>query len=256
MRDDAVAWLDANASASAAVAGARVMRLGQITSGHVGGVKVLLPCDCGEFGGDCPRCGGTGGIEEHAAPRDVGREKIDFLLEWLATTWREEPDAKIIIWSRWRREVERAYDELRLQTGTRGLEVRRDRIGRLWGGQPADERTAALRLLHPQTAPPGPAVVIGHPRVGGAGLDFAAASWVLRLSSDHNLADRIQSDDRPHGPGQQRSIWYGDVIATGPNGEYTVDRTILLSLRRNLRGATWTAAAWSHALKEERDGEG
>ena len=252
MRDDAVAWLDANASASAAVAGARVMRLAQITSGHVGGVKALLPCGCGEFGADCPRCGGTGGVEEHAAPRDVGREKLDFLIEWLAATWREEPAAKIIVWSRWRREVERAYQELWRTSEFIPPSVISRSISRLWGGQPAEERAAALRLLHPQTAPPGPAVVIGHPRVGGAGLDFAAASWVLRLSSDHNLADRIQSDDRPHGPGQTRSIWYGDVVATGPNGEPTVDRTILLSLRRKLRGAEWTARAWLAALQEEQ----
>jgi hypothetical protein len=41
------------------------------------------------------------------------------------------------------------------------------------------------------------------------------------------------------------------VIATGPQGQRTVDHLIMKALREKADVANWTASAWIRALREE-----
>lgn len=250
LRDQLLTWLDENTTATAAQAGTRVMRLAQLTAGFLGGLKDVRPCpDCDAGGVDaagepCSRCNGAALLEEAVAPRAIGHEKLDFLLSWIAQRLEVDPDLKLVLWCRFRPEVERLVTQLRFCFGSIRVEA-------LWGGQKKDERRGVLRLLHPDTAPTGPAVVVGTLGTGSVGLNLAAAHEVMYASNSNSLFHRLQSMDRVHRPGQTYPVWYGDVVAVGPKGQKTIDHVIVRALRAREELANWTCAAWVQALREE-----
>lgn len=222
MKKDAIAWLDDNNSVSAAQAGVKVMRLSQITSGFLGGVST-----------------GEGEPEEM---RPVGTEKLDAYLAWLEERLHEDPSFKVVTWCRFRAEAEGIY---------KALETWRPERALLYGGQHQDERTRALRLLSPSTTVAGPVVVVGTAKTGGFGLNFAAASTMVYVSNDYSLVTRRQSSARILGPDQKRPAAYFDVVATGPDGQKTVDHSVLKALRKKEDVSSWTAGDWARALMEE-----
>jgi SNF2-related domain len=245
MRDDMVAWLSSDTLASAQQAVVRLLRLSQITSGFVGGVQ-QGDVDLTSFDG-----------EEQQTPQDlkiglvqeIGREKLDLFLSWLLERLEEDSNLKILVWCRFRAELERLFVTLsgqEFQTRAGALT-----LGKIWGGQKRAEREVSLRLLDPRTAPSGPVVVIGTPASGAMGLNLTAAHTVVYLSNDYSLKTRLQSEDRVHRPGQTMSVSYFDVIAEGPHGQKTIDHTILAALKRKDDLAQWTTNAWVRALQEE-----
>ena len=226
MRDEFVAWLDAQTLSTAAQAGVKALRLSQLVNGFIGGIR-----------------------SEHAADeveptRDIGREKLDVFLEWLSDRLEAESSLKLLVWCRFRPELARVCDELLKKFPGIAL-------GRIWGGQKGEEREETLRLLDPRTAPKGPAVVVGTPSSGALGLNLAAAHDVIYLSNDYSLKTRLQSEDRVHRPGQVSPVSYFDVIAVGPQGQRTIDHLIIKALRTKNDVATWTTDAWRQAIKEE-----
>jgi SNF2 family DNA or RNA helicase len=123
-------------------------------------------------------------------------------------------------------------------------------VAPLWGSQKKQERADALRLLDPRTAPTGPVVVVGTPKTGSLGLNLTAAHTVIYMSNDYSLMTRKQSGDRVHRPGQRHVVSYFDVVATGPQGQKTIDHTILKALQTKQDLASWTTAAWLAELRE------
>jgi SNF2 family DNA or RNA helicase len=225
MRDDTLAWLDQNSMATAAQAGVRVMRLAQITSGFLGGIKDVE-------------------TEEDIPTRDIGREKLDLLLDFVEKRLHEDKDFKLLVWSRFRPEVERTSNELK--TRFPGVPV-----GVIWGGQDRDERSASITLLDPRHATPGPALVVGTVATGAMGLNLAAAHDVVYLSNDWSARIRSQSEERVHRPGQTFPVSYFEILATGPNGQKTVDHAILQAMKRKQEDAVLTMAFWSSTLRDE-----
>ena len=228
MLKDSLVYLDAYEGAGVSVAPqaiTRIMRLAQITSGFVGGVMER---------------------EDQVDPetREVGREKLEWLLAWLDSRLQEDPAFKVLIWSRFRPEVFRAVEAIRAKFP--GLTT-----VPLVGSQSRDDRQAALRLLHPTTSPPGaPAAIVGIARTGAVGLNFAAASNVVYLSQEHSLFVRSQSEERVHRPGQVNPVSYTDCLATGPKGQRTVDHAIARALKRKADTALWTCGRWAAELRE------
>jgi len=219
MRDDLIAELESGDIAVANHAVTKLIRLSQITSG------ILT----------------TEGSEE---PVIFSNEKRDSLMDWYRSIILSNPEAKILIWSRFRKEVEAIYDTF--------LELPSPPVcGKLYGGQKVEERRRTLQLLEPRTAPKGSAIVIGTPHTGKVGLNMAAASIVIYISNDYSLFARIQSEDRVHRPGQVNHVSYFDYIASGPNGQYTIDWTILQALKQKRDVAKWTAGHWVTELKKE-----
>lgn len=236
MRDDMITWLN-NADASMAQqAVVKVIRLSQITSGFLGGVLPLNPTELQQAILDA-----TGFIEPEV--REVSGEKREFFWKWFNERLVEHPDFKIIIWCRFRPELFRLEKMLR----------RDDRVtvGTIVGGQKKEARTEAIRMLDPRTAPKGPAAVIGIAQAGGLGLNLTAANHVMYLSNGHSLKDRLQSEDRAHRIGQTRPVSYYDVVATGPDGQKTIDHTISKSLRNKEEIANWTISAWIQEIEKE-----
>jgi hypothetical protein len=94
--------------------------------------------------------------------------------------------------------------------------------------------------------------MVAQPEAGGVALDMSAATAVFRLSRDYNLKTLEQSNDRPLGPAQKAdSIPYTDVVACGPDGQRTIDHTIVAALKQKENIARWTSEYWVKKLEEE-----
>lgn len=265
LQEDFVAWLDKGTAAVAAQAGVRAMRLAQLTSGFLGGLRdneaacpecrgagfnpayttgeqltfqVILDDDPDAT--DCRACRGTGLLSLPIPPREVGREKLDVLLHWVGQRLSEEPDMRMLVWTRFRPELDRIVRSL----PSVGVLVREIR-----GGQKKDERRAGLRLMHPDTQYSGPAILVGTQQTGSVGLNLAGAHEVVYASNDYSLFIRRQSEDRPHGPGQRCPVSYHDIVAVGPEGQHTIDHIILAALRAKQDISTWVTSAWVSALR-------
>jgi len=225
MRDDMVAELEAGDISVAAQAGVRVLRLAQLCSGFLGGVRPE----------DDP------GVDPEV--REVGAEKANLLLQWVRDRLDEDPDLKLVIWCRFRPELARVRQAM--------LSLGRPQVGVLWGMQGVDERRDALHLLKPETAPQGPVIVIGITAVGSMGVDLSASHTVVYLSNGTSLRHRLQADDRVHRPPQKNVCSYYDVVASGPDGQRTVDHVLIRAMRAKESLANWTTSAWVQALREE-----
>lgn len=222
MKDDAVVWLNENPSL-AAQAGVRIMRLSQITSGFLGGFNP---------DGDEPE-----GEAIHQVI-EIGREKLDALRMWVTELLADDPYRKIIVWCRFRPELERVARDLKDLLPTY----------RLYGQGKKEREEAIGKFSHFDRSP---ALLAGQVQAGGFGLNLVGADAVAYISNDFNLLTRLQSEDRVHRPGQLRNVLYRDFLAVGPKGQKTVDHAVLKALKGKHDLATWTCNAWKQALEDE-----
>jgi SNF2 family DNA or RNA helicase len=229
MRDDAVVWMDEHPS-MAAQAGVKVMRLSQITGGFLGGFeREDFPVEV---------------IDGHALSGDVqeiGREKLDMLRSWVTELLAERPNRKIIVWCRFRKEIERVATDLADLITTYRLY-----------GQSKTEREEAVGIFS-DLRHGKPALLSAQEQAGGFGLNLIAADAVAYYSQNYSLMNRLQSEDRCHRPGQKNNVLYLDILATGPKGQKTVDHVIYKALKAKEELATWTVSAWKRALMEEEE---
>jgi hypothetical protein len=237
MRDEMVAWLNEVTVSSASQAIVKVMRLAQITSGFLGGIEEM------EF--EDADIENPTEVQRVKIPiQEIGREKLDFFLSWLDDRLEEDLNFKIVAWSRFKAELERCVRETKIKYPSIP-------VGIVAGGYKPADREFALRLLDPRTAPKGPAFIYGNPQSGGLGLNMTAASYMFRISSDYSHFKRKQSDDRIHRPGQTKTTNYFDLLATGPQGQKTIDHITFSALSKKEDLAELTTSAWIHKLMEE-----
>ncbi|KKK74210.1 hypothetical protein LCGC14_2886050, partial [marine sediment metagenome] len=189
MRDEMVAWLD-ETPVLAAQAIVKILRLAQITSGFLGGLK-------------------AGEEDEEVAlpPREIGREKLNALIDWLNELFAtsNERDLRVLIWCRFRAELQRAADHIDRLRGGGITEI-------IMGGQTVKRRAEVVRWFQgpPETSGQTTRVLVAQPQAGGFGLNLAACHRVVYLSNDFNLLTRLQSEDRVHRPGQEHNVTYLD----------------------------------------------
>jgi len=253
MREEMVVWLTEMPDgivSQATQAMTKAMRLAQICSGFLGGVEEATGEPIEDIGDTLPNGNSLPFPDDPPTPKKIlapvqtiGREKLDLFLSWLDLRLEEDPTMKLLVWCRFRPELERTFKEL--------ANDNRLVLGKIWGSQPRAERQDALRLLDPRTAPKGPVVVLGTPATGSMGLNLTAAHTVIYLSNDYSLKTRLQSEDRVHRPGQTSPVSYFDVVATGPNGQRTIDHAIVKALRSKEDIANMTTSAWIKALGDE-----
>jgi len=277
MRDDMLVWLDAQVVATAPQAGVKAMRLAQITSGFVGGVLETHLDPAFNFEEEeldetafesSPTAASLGPnpldgqqldqlpdflvghpntpTVQYIAPREIGSEKLNLLVSWIADQLVADPSLKLLVWCRFRPELARYMKTLAEDERTKHVA-----LARICGGQKKDERKAALRLLDPRTAPSGPVIVCGTPASGSLGLNLAACHTVVYASNDYSLKTRLQSEDRVHRPGQTSPVSYFDIVAVGPAGQKTVDHGVLKALREKQNLAAFTVNAWRQLLSDE-----
>ena len=239
MEEDLITWMDENRKSSAKNAGIRILRLSQIASGWLGGIR----------SDTCERCGKT--FMEHPQATDVqlslgiacdsffspvqppisvDTSKQDAFLEW-----RESQESPVITWARFTKEVE--------STGDR-LERAGRRVGLIYGRQSDRERQAVLDAFQRGEIDD----LVGNQQAGGVGLNLMRAHTVAYLSNDYSLTNRLQSEDRVYRIGQQEKVSYTDFLATSPSGGATIDHLVLKAIRQKIDLASYTMEEWRTAL--------
>jgi hypothetical protein len=256
MKNDLVAWLNENQVSTASVAITKVLRLAQITSGFVGGIEDAMigqteagPApewlDFEQLGQDIQR------IERYKKDfpvRDgvaqIGTEKLEHFLEWFEARLTENPKFKSVYWCRFLPEVSQTLEAVKQKFPD-------VTVAALTGKNTRQEREYVLRLLDPRTSPDRPIFVAGTLGTGSMGLNFTAAdtNWYRSLPRSRRVLE--QSKDRTHRPGQINPVSYFYQVATGPNGQKTIDHMIVAHLQGLTNLADMTASAWVRALNEE-----
>lgn len=228
MRDDLVAWIDGTNVSIAKQAGVRVLRLQQILAGFVGGIE--------QMGDDVPE-GDLFTPRENVVLKEIGRAKLDTVMEFLPATGLQ----KAVLWCGFKPEMDRLGAELAKANWP---------VYYLRGQQKPADRDATKAAFAPGTTVER-AAMVGHPRAGGAGLNFSSASLAIHVTNGWSWRNRHQADGRLDRPGQQRRPRFVDVVAVGPQGQKTVDHGIMAALRTNADVADWTAAMWRRVIADE-----
>ena len=218
MRDEAIVMLENDKVSMAPYTITKIMRMAQICSGLLGGVEDEL--------------GGEKTVEV------ISSEKRDYALEFLKDRLQIDPNFRLIIWTRFRKEQELLNEAIKQST-------LKTTIHRIYGQQPADEREAATVEMKIGS---GPVTLLGQPQAGGLGLDFTTAHNSMYISQSYDLIVRLQSRDRTHRHGQKFKVTNYDLVAEGPRGEPTIDWSVVEALQRKENIATWTASAWREKL--------
>lgn len=201
-------------------AAVRILRLCQLTSGHVGTVQAM-----NEFGA------------EESVGHDTSSEKLDYLTDSILGGELQHGRA-LIIWCRWKRERERLAEMIKNKIN----------VYEIFGGQSQAIRDGQLTEF--QGINSWRRVLLAQPHAGGFGLNLTAASTAVYLSNDFSYSTRVQSEDRCHRIGQTNPVTYVDVVAVGPKGQRTVDHHILEALRAKKSVADFTCSAWRRALED------
>lgn len=254
MRENMITWIDDGCVAGpgeslASVANqaiVRGLRLAQITSGFLGGVIEFDPNADPEQESLDAMIDGLLEPTKDPVTKEIGREKLDGLIDWLSTL--DPLPERILIWARFRREIERCAEAFTPGSQKRHLDRQ---MFKLYGQQSKDDRAAAVQALNPGYKPSAHVGVVGSPQAGGAALNFAGASMAINLSHDFNLRVYLQARGRIDRPGQTEKIRYVNVAATGPKGQRTIDHHIISALMNKDDIAQWTMATWKKKLEEE-----
>lgn len=201
-------------------AAVRLLRLAQITAGHVG-TQAPTSSD----------------LEPVAlgALRDISDEKLSWLVEQILEGELSNENA-MLVWTRWRREHERLQQMLATKI----------EVYRIFGGQQAKNRSCDVQAFQSSKSR---RVMIAQVHAGGYGLTLTAASTAIYISNSFSYIDRVQSADRIHRIGQAKPCLYVDMLACGPKGEKTVDHFILKTLQEKKSLAEVTCAAWREVLR-------
>ena len=136
--------------------------------------------------------------------------KLDLLTERVAKV--VEAGEKVIIWARYRIEIEDIVARLRTE-GISCVEYH--------GGVKKGDRVDAIEEFERGDAQ----VFVGNQQAGGTGITLVAASYVIYFSNNFSLRDRLQSEDRAHRIGQQKNVTYINIAAKG-----TIDEVVIRAL--------------------------
>lgn len=285
MRDELCVWLEKDV-ATASTAAVKVMRLAQITSGFLGGIedqnigewneepglnldgtygrpiladvyemidklktdKVENPYTLGDIETAKVQPGAKA-VHKFGGIKDIGREKLDFALAWHAGLLERDPNLKLLTWCRFVPELRRYLSEAARLLPSAAIGAA---CGESVLGLPVKaEREHALRLLHPRTAPEGPALVGATQGTGALGLNFTACRTVLDMSYDFSPWKKKQGDSRVNRPGQTGPVSFFYLIAVGPKGQKTIDHHIMMSRLGKMNVNDFTTSAWVKILREE-----
>jgi superfamily II DNA/RNA helicase len=187
----------------------------------------------------------TGAITTLTETREIGREKLDLLLSWIRDQQQQDPALKLIVWCRFRAELLRLRDE---------LAARQSHVYAIHGDQPQHERELAIRMMDPRTSPASESVILlGTLGTGARGLTLTASHTVVYLSNDFRYGTYVQSVDRTHRPSQVSPVSYFDVVATGPQGQRTIDHAILAARAKKQNLSDLTTAGWVTLLKDAQE---
>jgi SNF2 family DNA or RNA helicase len=135
----------------------------------------------------------------------------------------EEIEGKAIIWAHYQYDITNIIKEVIKVHGPGS-------IVDYYGLTPQDERQSNIKKFQ---SDPKCRFIVGTPATGGYGITLTAANTVIYYSNGYDLEKRLQSEDRAHRIGQQKSVTYVDLIC-----DDTVDEKIVKSLRKKINIAS------------------
>lgn len=188
---------------SADLAITKLLRLQQIVGGFFVPDDELWLCD--DLHGDENITG------YHPVAIDKSNPRVESLIE-LA----QETQGKLIIWARFRAEIDAITYRLRETFGYPS-------VVEYHGGVEPSERS---RNIHTFQNDESCRFFVSNTKTGAKGLTLHAASTVVYFSNDFSLDNRLQSEDRAHRIGQKNNVMYVDFVA-----ENTLDEKIVQTLR-------------------------
>ena len=135
----------------------------------------------------------------------------------------EEIEGKAIIWAHYQYDITEIIKEVIKVHGPGS-------IVDYYGLTPQDERQSNIKKFQDN---PKCRFIVGTPSTGGYGITLTAANTVIYYSNGYDLEKRLQSEDRAHRIGQQKSVTYVDLICNE-----TVDEKIVKALRKKINIAS------------------
>jgi len=135
----------------------------------------------------------------------------------------EETEGKVIIWAHYQYDITEIIKEVVKVHGPGS-------IVDYYGLTPQDERQSNIKKFQDD---PKCRFIVGTPSTGGYGITLTAANTVIYYSNGYDLEKRLQSEDRAHRIGQQKSVTYVDLICNE-----TVDEKIVKALRKKINIAS------------------
>jgi SNF2 family DNA or RNA helicase len=172
MKKLALAQLDNGELATTQSVLTQIMRLQQITCGH-------LRTDDGEL-------------------RELKSNRLDALMEIV-----EEVQGKAIIWATWSHDLVMIADALRRRFGPEAAAT-------YYGETPQDERQRIVTEF--QKPDSTLRFFVGQPKTGGYGITLTEANTMIYYSNSYDLEIRLQSEDRAHRIGQKKPVTYIDML--------------------------------------------
>ena len=191
---------------SAPLALTKLLRLQQIVGGFFvpdAGINDL--CFDSELEPSLPK------INHPPEPIDKVNPRVESLIELL-----EETSGKVIIWARFRAEIEAICNSITRTFGERSAVEYHGGIGN-------EDRSSNIQRFQNDNEC---RFFIGHVQAGGKGITLTAATTVIYFSNNFSLEDRLQSEDRAHRIGQKHNVTYIDFVATN-----TLDEKVVSTLR-------------------------
>ena len=173
MKKSALTFLEDNKMMTAATVLTQLIRLHQITCGHV-------KTDDGEV-------------------QPIKNNRIQELVNVL-----EETDGKVIIWAVYRHDIQAIERKL-------GEIYGKESVATYYGDTKDNIRQSIVdRFMDPDDPLQ---FFVGNPKTGGYGLTLTSSHTVVYYSNDYSLEVRLQSEDRAHRIGQTSKVTYVDLMA-------------------------------------------
>ena len=148
----------------------------------------------------------------------IANNRIDELMDVL-----EEVEGKAIIWAHYQYDIHAIIKNIVKEYGPGS-------VVDYYGLTPQDERQPNIKKFQDD---PRCRFMVGTPSTGGYGITLTAANTVIYYSNGYDLEKRLQSEDRAHRIGQQKSVTYVDLIC-----DETVDEKIVEALRKKINIAS------------------
>ncbi len=122
-----------------------------------------------------------------------------------------EQGGKVIVWARYRVEIEDIVKALKDVDGVELVEYH--------GGVKSKDRPEIIEHFERGSAN----VFIGNQQAGGTGITLVAASFVIYFSNDFSISNRLQSEDRAHRIGQEKTVTYINLAAIDTIDEHVIN---------------------------------
>ena len=189
IRDHAIAFLDSGEMVTANLIIVEMLRLQQIINGFVVAEQTQEIVDL-----------------------DGGNPRLDALVEVL----NDNDPQQAIVWARFQHDIDLISDRLDEAGVTHAT----------YDGRTSDaNRAEAIDRFRSGDA----RVFVANPAAAGEGLTLTEATVVVYYSNTFKLAERLQSEDRAHRIGQDKTVLYIDLVCPE-----TIDERIVTALRKKL----------------------